>query len=243
MDILLVAMIAIGLPLIAAMISTVRIWNSYTSLLEETEEEDWELVEKYREEKPKIMIFLALQFPSVMYGILCTILLFFASENISTTLLADLSISVAILIGVSGFMANIGTGLISVEAAKIIPKDPMQFGRYTIFAVLPHTMAIHGLLLAILFMTFTGALGAEEANLAPSFYSGYLPYIAMIYAPTSVSGALSGYLSTKGGPLEGSFEKVLKAFKKKLMFSGLGQLPGLIGLMAAVVMMINIGLF
>jgi V/A-type H+-transporting ATPase subunit K len=111
------------------------------------------------------LIFSVLPETQAIYGLLIAILLMLgagilgASKNIAAAT-GIAAIGAGAAIGFAGLGSGMGQGITAASSVGAVVEDKDMFAQGLIFAVLPETQAIYGLLVAILIMLGASILGA-----------------------------------------------------------------------------------
>jgi V/A-type H+-transporting ATPase subunit K len=111
------------------------------------------------------LIFSVLAETQAIYGLLIAILLMLGAgilggtgKNISAAI-GIAAIGAGAAIGFAGLGSGMGQGITAASSVGAVVEDKDMFAQGLIFAVLPETQAIYGLLIAILIMLGAGILG------------------------------------------------------------------------------------
>jgi V/A-type H+-transporting ATPase subunit K len=111
------------------------------------------------------LIFSVLPETQAIYGLLIAILLMLgagllgASKNVAAAT-GIAAIGAGAAIGFAGLGSGMGQGITAASSVGAVVEDKDMFAQGLIFAVLPETQAIYGLLIAILIMLGATLLGA-----------------------------------------------------------------------------------
>lgn len=265
MDMPLYIALYVGLPLLGALIAVYTIKGRYDETMREIKMElNWE--KKYAKSKGKFFVFCTLELTPVVYGLTCICLIYAGMQHgVTGSVTEKIALAGGIIIGVSGFSTIIGSGLITCEAMKHIPREPYidmprvfksrkeqmkfykehadvfkewTFGKYMCLSTLPHTVSIFGLVLTILTFSFSGMLGSKTAPIITQSNIHHLAVISYIFAASSIGGILSGYLPTM---VKGEIKEP-KVFSRKIIFAAIGHLPSLFGLVICIYLMARYGM-
>ncbi len=119
-----------------------------------------------KEEQPgfpfQSLVYILLAVPPLTHTVLVAILIFIFSPLTEPQLVV--AKGALLCIGLSALFGNLGCSMMYAEAMEGLGKsDKQYYGRYMLFLVLPETIVIHGLLLAILGLTLSGIIGEPVA--------------------------------------------------------------------------------
>ncbi len=259
MDVTSLLTLYVALPLIGVVVSTLFLESRYRRTVDEiTKEPNWK--EKYGDSIGKFAVFCLLLQPTLIYGILTFFILYMSQPIEDEHLWESLALSGGIIIGFSGLSASISAGIIGYEAMGHIPKDPYvpkpptpttskeykdwleewnetlkkcTFPKYIVLSTISHTIAIYGLLLTILLFTFGGIINGMSS--IPSDKADVVVTIGVLYALFSLPAILSGYLPTK---VRGDIGEI-SVFTKKIVSGAIGHTPALLGLIVALILMVQ----
>ena len=115
-------------------------------------------------EKPelfgKCLVFQVLPMTQAVYGLLTTILLMMGagllggggSANLGNPMIGLSAIGIGLVVGLTGLSAT-NQGMVASASISAVARDPKVAARGIIYTVMPETIAIFGLLVAILLMT------------------------------------------------------------------------------------------
>jgi len=115
-------------------------------------------------EKPelfgKCLVFQVLPMTQAVYGLLTAILLMMGagllggggSANLANPMIGLSAIGIGLVVGLTGLSAT-NQGMVASASISAVARDPKVAARGIIYTVMPETIAIFGLLVAILLMT------------------------------------------------------------------------------------------
>ncbi|MDI6917147.1 MAG: hypothetical protein QMC80_05050 [Thermoplasmatales archaeon] len=265
MDMSLYIMLYVGLPLLGMIIAVYTIKSRYDETMRKIKTElNWE--KKYAKSKGKMFLFCTIDLVPVIYGLMCISLINLGTQyGVTDTIAETVALSGGIIIGISGFSTIIGSGLITCEAMKHVPRDPYidiptrifmstkeqrefykkhadvfkewTFAKYVTLNTIPHTVSIYGLLITVLLFLAGGLLNSKPGLINVNNLR-YVMIIAYIFAASSIGAILSGYLPTK---VKGEI-KESKVFGRKIIFASNGHLPALFGLIICLYLMVRYGM-
>ena len=191
----------------------------------------------------KAMVFAVLPETQAIYGLLVAVLILAGSGLLSGTTSIGIptglaTIGAGLAVGIAGLSA-IGQGISAAGGVSATAEDKKMFGRGMIFSVLPETQAIYGLLVAILIMYFSGVIGAAGIGMV-TMSTG----IAAIAAGLSIG--LAGLSAIGQGIAAGAATvgtlKRSDAMGKGLILAVMPETFAILGLLIAILIMINSGL-
>ncbi len=148
-----------------------------------------------------------------------------------------IAFSCGLIIASSCFCTAIAQGLIAREGIEAVYSEPKAFGKYITLEMIPHTVAIYGLLLTILLFNFGGIITPEFSSVDASNID-FVEEIGIFYSVLAIPTILSGYLPLK---VEGDINES-SIFCRKILFSVAGHATSLIGLMISIMLMLNGGI-
>ncbi len=120
-----------------------------------------------KEEQPgfpfQSLIYILLAVPPLTHTVLVAILIFIFSPLTEPQLVV--AKGALLCIGLSALFGNLGRSMMYAEAMEGFGNsdNKQNFGKYMVFLVLPETIVIHGLLLAILGLNLSGIIGEPVA--------------------------------------------------------------------------------
>lgn len=191
----------------------------------------------------KAIVFQAVPQTQGMYGLLVAVLILLSTgvigggtEGVPLPLgLAALGAGLAA--GIAGLSA-IGQGIAASAGIAATAERDEAMGKSLIFAVIPETQAIYGLLVAILIMAFTGMITRDVTATAAAglaaIGSGFAVGLAGLSAIGQGMTAASGIGAT--AQREG-------AMGPSLIFAVMAETFAIFGLLVAILIMFGIGLF
>ncbi|MFH1786697.1 MAG: V-type ATP synthase subunit K, partial [archaeon] len=191
----------------------------------------------------KSMVFSVLPETQAIYGLLVAILILFftgilgGTFNQVTGAAALAAVGAGLAVGIAGLSA-IGQGIATAAGAGATSSDPSLFGKSMVFSVLPETQAIYGLLVAIMLLYFTGILSGTVTELPLSagiaaVGAGLVVGFAGLSAIGQGIVAASGIMSMSRRP---------ESFGKSLILAVMPETFAILGLLAAILIMLKVGL-
>ncbi len=182
------------------------------------------------------LVYITIAVPALTYSLLLTTLIWKFSP------LTDLQITAAkgalLCLGLSAFFCNLGRSLMYREAMEGIGRSEHKkqlFGKYMVFLVLPETVVIHGLLIAVLGLVGSGALEGTVAP-SPAAVDAYFQACVIL----GISAAATMFIGTsfrRAPPLIDSPEK----FPQKISRTAVPIAVNILGLAVAIWLMVFSG--
>lgn len=174
-----------------------------------------------------------------LYCILISLLIF--AFGIQTDVQHRVAMGALLAVGLSALFGNLGRSMFYREIMESIDEKREgsleNFGRYMIFLALPETALIYGLLIAILGLIFSGMLGETTPEFGMDTANSFL--LGSVILGLSASGTIAmGYMFRKAPPL---FQDI-SLFGKKMLKTVIPHFINYMGLMAAVLLMLNSGM-
>jgi F0F1-type ATP synthase membrane subunit c/vacuolar-type H+-ATPase subunit K len=190
----------------------------------------------------RALVFQAVPQTQGMYGLLVAVLILLATGVIGggggdvPLPLGLAAVGAGLATGISGFSA-IGQGIAASAGIAATAEHDSAMGRSLIFAVIPETQAIYGLLVAILIMAFSGLLtgdaAATEATGLAAIGCGFAIGLAGISAIGQGIAAAAGTATTAEHE---------ESFGKNLVFSVIPETQAIYGLLVAILIMVLTGM-
>ncbi|TAJ45582.1 V-type ATP synthase subunit K [Methanofollis fontis] len=187
------------------------------------------------------LIFAVIPETQAIYGLLVAILIMAFTGLLSGSAAATeatglAAIGCGIAVGIAGLSA-IGQGIAAAAGTAASAEHSETFGRGLVFAVIPETQAIYGLLVAILIMAFTGMIAGDPVgDLAIGFASvgcGFAVGLAGISAIGQGIAAAAGTAATA---------EHNEIFGRSLVFSVIPETQAIYGLLVAILIMAFTGI-
>ncbi len=108
---------------------------------------------------PSLVFTVFAETPAI-YGLLISILILLNITSVQEINMAYAMLLSAIAVGVPSFSAAYGIGLVSAAAMAAVAEKPKLFGKSLVFVIFPETIAIYGLLMALLLLMGSGVIGS-----------------------------------------------------------------------------------
>ncbi len=208
-------------------------------------------------ERPELfgrsIVFSALPETQAIYGILIAILLLVFGGVMSGPAFGDLggemgyigygliAVGAGLAVGIAGLSA-IGQGIAASSAIGSSARKPELFGKSLVFAVLPETQAIYGLLIAILLLVFSGMVGggiSEAFSGSTAFTLGLIAVAAGLATGIAGLSAIGQGIAASAG-IGGTARKP-EMFGKNIVFAVLPETQAIYGLLVAILLIIFTG--
>jgi len=181
--------------------------------------------------------------PSI-YGLLVALVLLMNYQSISDLVKSNAisnsqalwtPIAAGLCVGVTGFFAALGIGYAAAAGIIVNMKEPKLFGKSLVFIILPETIVIYGLLIALLLLRTLGAFG--PAVFIENGSSLMLP--SLIISSVGITGVLLGKLGAEG--IRGLAERE-ESFGKNMVFVVLVESIAIYGLLVSILMLRGFGI-
>ena len=189
----------------------------------------------------KSLIFAVIPETQAIYGLLVAILIMaftglLTGSPVATEATGLAAIGCGLAVGIAGLSA-IGQGIAAAAGSAAAAEHEGSFGKGLVFAVIPETQAIYGLLVAILIMAFTGMITRDlTATLAAGFASIACGF-AVGFAGISAIG--QGIAASAGIAATAEKEEM---FGKGLVFTVIPETQAIYGLLVAILIMAFTGM-
>jgi F0F1-type ATP synthase membrane subunit c/vacuolar-type H+-ATPase subunit K len=196
MELILFAILTLGLPIVGVMITTIAVQRYAGPAIDKLKMEDM----KWEEKAPKVLtqvnIFRSMPAVGVVFGIL--IFQFYLTSNyqLSGDIESQVFYSAGMMTGFSSFFMCIGMAIFYKEALPEIVEDSNKFGKYLVLASLPITGAIFGLMASILLFIGIGIIGGSPDAIIAENDANSILNSAIIFSILNVSSIFKGYLPT-----------------------------------------------
>ena len=190
----------------------------------------------------RALVFQAVPQTQGMYGLLVAVLILLSTGVIGggsgdvPLPLGLAAVGAGLATGISGFSA-IGQGIAASAGIAATAEHDSAMGRSLIFAVIPETQAIYGLLVAILIMAFTGLLTGDAAATEATGLAAIGCGLAVGIAGLSAIG--QGIAAAAGSAASAEHEE---SFGKSLVFSVIPETQAIYGLLVAILIMAFTGM-
>ncbi|MEM2192682.1 MAG: V-type ATP synthase subunit K [Candidatus Hadarchaeales archaeon] len=144
-------------------------------------------------------------------------------------------LAAGLAVGIPGIMAALGVGMTGVAAAAVTAEDPKKFSKLFVLQVMPGTQGIYGLVAGflIIFVAYQKAISAGIAGVLvlmaalPAILQGFTSYAQGKVATASV----------------GAVAKRPEIFGKAMMYIVTVELYAILGLLATILFLVNLGAF
>ena len=190
----------------------------------------------------RALVFQAVPQTQGMYGLLIAVLIL-----LSTGVLGGDGGSVPLPLGLAAVGAGLATGIAGLSAIgqgiaasagiAATAEHDSAMGRSLIFAVIPETQAIYGLLVAILIMAFSGLLTGNPSATEATGLAAIGCGLAVGIAGLSAIG--QGIAAAAGSAASAEHEE---SFGKNLVFSVIPETQAIYGLLVAILIMVFTGM-
>lgn len=190
------------------------------------------------------LVFTVLAETPTIYGLLVALIVILNAGNIQNLVETGLlsqdqvfwgAFGAAVVVGITGFFSALGIGYAACAAITATGKKEGLFGKSLVFVILPETIVIYGLLIAMLIMRSLGTFGdaipvAEGSELV-------LFLAAAVLSLVSITGYMLGKLGATG---IASLVKSEETFGKNMVFVVLVESIAIYGVLVSILMMQNI---
>ncbi|WP_198324583.1 hypothetical protein [Methanopyrus sp. KOL6] len=190
----------------------------------------------------KAIVFSVLPETQAIYGLLTAILIMVGVGLLGAVKAVTVGAALAALgaglaVGLAG-ISGIGQGIAAASGIGAVLKDESLFGRAIVYAVLPETQAIYGLLVSIIIMVGSGLLGGAGGKVSlGAGLSAIGAGLAVGLAGTSGIG--QGIAAASG--IAGVLRKE-ELFGRLIVFSVLPETQAIYGLLTAILIVNFVGL-
>ena len=151
------------------------------------------------------LVFTVLAETPTIYGLLIALIMILNAANIEELVAAGTlsedqifwgAIGASVVVGITGFFSALGIGYAASAAITAMSRKEGIFGKSLVFVILPETIVIYGLLIAILivrsFGTFGDSIPVREGDEIVLFLS------AAVLSLVSLTGYMLGKLGASG---------------------------------------------
>ncbi|MEM0003101.1 MAG: hypothetical protein QXS21_03610 [Thermoproteota archaeon] len=189
-------------------------------------------------EKPErfgmALVFTVLAETPVIYGLLVSLFILMSGSNINDFYSSLSLLGSGISVGVTGLFSGLGIGIAGSAAVGAISERDDLFGKALVFAVLPESIVIYGLLVSIIIMRGIGLLGVNTLYTASSS-TAYASLVSS--AVVCVTGGSGYYLGKTGAKAISSLLKDEDSFGKSIVFVVLIEGIAIYGLLVAILLL------
>jgi F0F1-type ATP synthase membrane subunit c/vacuolar-type H+-ATPase subunit K len=238
MDWIAIIILGLGIPIIGGIIGVFMVARKYAQIKENPHEFGLSFDEDISKNLGKYVVLQSLHVPGIIYGVLVIQLFWVSSRdlNVSQDQLSTLGVTLALVVGIPVFFANISRGLILRNGFEALVKDPKDFGRVILHGVVPEVPMIFGLLFAILSLSFSGLLEMEYWMTQDQIDG--LFNAALVFSALSSGILISGFLLNR---MENPFE--MSNFSRSVLANSTGIFIPIIGLIYYILKFLDMGLF
>ncbi|MCI4439411.1 hypothetical protein JHC27_06165 [archaeon] len=189
-------------------------------------------------EKPErfgmALVFTVLAETPVIYGLLISLFIIMSGSSIDNFYSSLSLLGSGISVGVTGLFSGLGIGIAGSAAIGAISERDDLFGKALVFAVLPESIVIYGLLVSIIIMRGIGLLGVNTLYQANSS-TAYASLISS--AVVCITGGSGYYLGKTGAKAISSLLKDEDSFGKSIVFVVLIEGIAIYGLLVAILLL------
>ncbi|MGC8934107.1 MAG: hypothetical protein ACP5HX_04440 [Thermoproteota archaeon] len=189
-------------------------------------------------EKPErfgmALVFTVLAETPVIYGLLVSLFIIMSGSNVNNFYSSLSLLGSGISVGVTGLFSGLGIGIAGSAAIGAISERDDLFGKALVFAVLPESIVIYGLLVSIIIMRGIGLLGVNTLYQASSS-TAYASLISS--AVVCITGGSGYYLGKTGAKAISSLLKDEDSFGKSIVFVVLIEGIAIYGLLVAILLL------
>lgn len=201
--------------------------------------------EKTSAEKSKAfgtnLVFTVLAETPTIYGLLIALILILNADKIAGLVASKVltedqvfysAIGAGVVVGITGFFSALGIGYAASSAVTAMSRKDGIFGKSLVFVILPETIVIYGLLIAILITRSLGTFGDPIPVAAGSEVVLFLS--ALVLSLVSLTGYMLGRLGATG---IASLVKSDKTFGKNIVFVVLVESIAIYGVLVSILML------
>jgi V/A-type H+-transporting ATPase subunit K len=187
------------------------------------------------------LVFTVLAETPTIYGLLIALILILNADKISglvaaRTLTEDqvlwASLGAGAVVGITGFFSALGIGYAASAAVAAMTKKEGIFGKSLVFVILPETIVIYGLLIAILISRSLGTFGDPIPVAAGSEIVLFLS--AAVLSLVSLTGYMLGKLGATG---ISALVKSDSTFGRNIVFVVLVESIAIYGVLVSILML------
>lgn len=151
---------------------------------------------------------------------------------------AMVAIGAGLAVGLSAIGSGIGVGITGAAASAASAERPEKFGMAIVFAAIPQTQAIYGLLVGVLLLISTGFLGGEPVD--PPLSVGLAAIGCGLAAGIAGFSAIGQGIAASAG-VAATAERP-EVFGKGIVFAAICETQAIYGLLVAVLLMAFTGI-
>jgi len=190
-------------------------------------------------EKPErfgmALVFTVLAETPVIYGLLVALFIITSGWSVNDFHASLPLLGSGVSVGLTGLFSGIGIGIAGSAAIGAISEREDLFGKSLIFAVLPESIVIYGLLISIVIIRGVGLLGGVGTPYQVSNEAAYASIISS--AVVCVTGGSGYYLGKTGAKAISSLLKDEDSFGKSIVFVVLIESIAIYGLLIAILLL------
>jgi len=190
-------------------------------------------------EKPErfgmALVFTVLAETPVIYGLLVALFIITSGWSVNDFHASLPLLGSGVSVGLTGLFSGIGIGIAGSAAIGAISEREGLFGKSLIFAVLPESIVIYGLLISIVIIRGVGLLGGVGTPYQVSNEAAYASIISS--AVVCVTGGSGYYLGKTGAKAISSLLKDEDSFGKSIVFVVLIESIAIYGLLIAILLL------
>ncbi|MGC8831765.1 MAG: V-type ATP synthase subunit K [Thermoproteota archaeon] len=195
-------------------------------------------------EKPErfgmALVFTVLAETPVIYGLLVALFIITSGWSVNDFHSSLPLLGSGVSVGLTGLFSGIGIGIAGSAAIGAISEREDLFGKSLIFAVLPESIVIYGLLISIVIIRGVGLLGGAGTLYQVSSEAAYASIISS--AVVCVTGGSGYYLGKTGAKAISSLLKDEDSFGKSIVFVVLIESIAIYGLLIAILLLRGVGM-
>jgi V/A-type H+-transporting ATPase subunit K len=201
--------------------------------------------EKTSSERGKLfgtnLVFTVLAETPTIYGLLIALIMILNASNIESLVTAGTlsedqvfwgAMGASIVVGVTGFFSALGIGYAASAAITAMSRKEGIFGKSLVFVILPETIVIYGLLIAILITRSLGTFG--DAIPVPVGNEIVLFLAAGVLTLVSLTGYMLGKLGASG---ISALVKSEATFGRNIVFVVLVESIAIYGVLVSILML------
>lgn len=262
MELILFAILAIGLPLVGVMITTIAVQRYAGPAIDKLKMEDLKWEEKAPIIFTQVNIFRIMPSVGVVFGFFIFQFYFTSSYQLTGEIESQVYYSAGMMIGFSSLFMCISMAIIYKEVLPAIVEDSNKYSRYLVLSSISITGAIFGLLASIILFMGVGVIGGSPGAIIDVNEANNILNVAIIFSILSVSSIFKGYLPTLvQGKLksytQNEIEKIRKArevgkydsgvspdpvFSKKMVMAVIPEAGLMVGLLIVILTYVSLGI-
>ncbi len=190
------------------------------------------------------LVFTVLAETPTIYGLLIALILILNADKISGLVAQKVltedqvfysALGAGVVVGITGFFSALGIGYAASAAVTAMSRKEGIFGKSLVFVILPETIVIYGLLIAILISRSLGTFGSPIA--VPAGSEVVLFLAAGVLSLVSLTGYMLGRLGATG---IASLVRSEQTFGKNIVFVVLVESIAIYGVLVSILMLQNV---